>query len=309
MILTSEQRLALGLDSDDSDDNAQLADAIIDVHRKWPMENGVVEVPYVHVNRLSTKSQNNWDKAMAELASKTCVRFVPRKSETRYVRVSGSSGCSSSVGMTSTNRLNIGDNCAYGSFVHEMMHTLGMYHEQSRPDRDQYVDIDFGNVHDRFRGNFLTCQNCHTMNVPYEYGSVMHYGAFAFAKDRSKKTITTKTGASIGQRSHMTELDAKSVNTLYGCSTGPSPNPAPAPSPTPKPVTPRPAPRPTPKPVTPRPAPTPKPKPVSPPAPGVCTCSGRTNSRGQGGAKCDKSRWCYTEPDACSDGRPSSMVR
>jgi len=212
-------------------DDTMMHDAIIEPYQKWPKKNGVVEVPYVHSNKMSAQSQNNWDKAMAELASKTCVRFVPRKSEEKYVRVQFTHGCSSNVGMTTYNVLRIGDACAYGSFVHEMMHTLGMYHEQSRPDRDQYIDIDMSNVYGMYAGNFLKCKDCHTMNVPYEYGSVMHYGAYAFAKDRSKKTIITKNGASIGQRTHMTALDAESVNTLYDCPTSPNPRPTPRPRP------------------------------------------------------------------------------
>lgn len=213
MLLTSDQRFALGLDGDDS----EMMDVQIDVHRKWPMKNGVVEVPYVHVSQLTKSSQDKWNRAMAEIASKTCVRFVPRKSEGRYVRVHASEVCSSSVGVVTVNNLRIGDNCAYGSYIHEMMHTLGMYHEQSRPDRDQYVRIDLSNVRDGMEHNFKLCSDCHTMDVPYEYESVMHYGAHAFGKDRSKKTIFTTTGASIGQRSKMTDLDAESVNLMYKC--------------------------------------------------------------------------------------------
>merc|ERR1719471_691485 len=82
----------------------------------------------------------------------------------------------------------------------------------------------------------------------------------------------------------MTALDAESVNTLYGCPSSPNPRPTP---------TPRPVQRPTPRPVQ---SPTPR--------PGGCKCSGKANSKGQG-ATCGS--WCYTEPDACSDGKPSRI--
>ena len=59
------------------------------------------------------------------------------------------SRCYSYVGLIGgkSQDISIGSGCVHkGIILHELMHALGFYHEQSRYDRDQYVSIDYSNI-------------------------------------------------------------------------------------------------------------------------------------------------------------------
>ena len=62
--------------------------------------------------------------------------------------------------------------------VHELLHAIGAFHEQSRPDRDNYVIVNSDNVIPGTLQNFrrFTSSVINTFGVGYDYSSVMHYG-------------------------------------------------------------------------------------------------------------------------------------
>ena len=102
---------------------------------------------------------------------------------------------------------------------------IGFWHEQSRPDRDQYVDLYLSSVKPESRHNFATCGTaCGTQNLPYDYMSVMHYSCRAFSVNGDVTLVRKGCGYNItcecqlGQRNGLSSLDLQGLNILYGCS-------------------------------------------------------------------------------------------
>lgn len=62
--------------------------------------------------------------------------------------ITNDGGCSSQVGrIGGMQRVTLGDGCIYpGIVMHELMHTVGFWHEQSRWDRDEHVRVNYENI-------------------------------------------------------------------------------------------------------------------------------------------------------------------
>jgi hypothetical protein len=151
---------------------------------------------------------------MDEYNNTTPYWFRPRNGENDYVRFVRGSGCSSSVGRQGGQQtITLGNGCLQGQARHEIGHTLGLWHEQSRSDRGQFVTINWANITAGNQSDFQTYaqqgQDGRDM-FAYDYNSIMHYGSFAFSRN-GQATITTTTGGIIGQRSVLSEEDIAGV--------------------------------------------------------------------------------------------------
>jgi len=159
-------------------------------------------------------------KAMKHIEQNTSIRFEPRTSQADYIKFQPSSGCSSYIGRTGRGAQNVNLNdpgCLYGigTTAHELFHALGFFHEQSRSDRDNYVTINWNNIPSNRQGNFKIAGSGFDIG-PYNYNSIMHYGAKAFAIDWNFPTIYTKPeGIKIGNRTALDQGDIDAMQYIY----------------------------------------------------------------------------------------------
>lgn len=184
-------------------------------HRKWV--NGIV--PYVVRNGDFTSSDLNVMKqAMAEIEAAAKIKFVPAQQGSNHIEIYRGNGCSSAVGMNGGKQfLSLGYGCVYkGIVIHEFMHALGFYHEQSRADRDDYVTIHWGNIQGNMAYNFNKLGAVTTSLGPYDYDSIMHYESYAFSYNGYDTISSKKPGVSFGQRKGLSALDKEALRKTYG---------------------------------------------------------------------------------------------
>ncbi|XP_042603297.1 LOW QUALITY PROTEIN: meprin A subunit beta-like [Cyprinus carpio] len=192
---------------------------ILDEKYRWP-----TTVPFVLDSSLEINAKGVILRAFEQFRLKTCIDFKPWSREPNYIFVFKGRGCYSKVGNRRMGKqnLSIGAGCdSLGTVEHEFLHALGFWHEQSRSDRDDYVTIVWDQIKKGYKHNFnLHNENeSSSLDVPYDYGSVMHYSKTSFSKDR-EPTIVTKIPEFldvIGQRMEFSDSDLLKLNRLYNC--------------------------------------------------------------------------------------------
>lgn len=146
--------------------------------------------------------------------------FVVRTNQANYIEFKDNGdGCYSDLGMQGGRQeLGFDSGCSTGNAIHEIGHALGLYHEQSRSDRDTYITVNWGNIESGKSHNFETYveQGVKGFNhLPMDWVSVMMYDSWAFSKN-GNATMTRKDGSTWNrQRLGPSAGDIATIDRMY----------------------------------------------------------------------------------------------
>jgi hypothetical protein len=178
------------------------------------------EIPYVISPDLPNPSRV--EKAIEYFRQNTPVRFVPYQNHRdALVFAPGTEHCMSNLGRTGgLQPIMLSPGCQTQAIIHEIMHALGFVHEQSRSDRDQYVEVVWENIEEKYQPQFAIVPEIllePLRGSPFDYRSIMLYEPTDFAIRPNVFTLKTRGSGPIAPVQHgLSEIDIERLNKLYG---------------------------------------------------------------------------------------------
>ncbi|XP_065072340.1 zinc metalloproteinase nas-13-like [Rhopilema esculentum] len=185
------------------------------------------QIPYKIDASVSPLARISISNAIAEIEKNTCIRFSQQEPTDEHgVKFVQGKGCWSNIGRRvspgkSYQELSLGPECfSKGIILHELMHTLGFFHEHSRYDRDNYVTVNWNNIKPSNYQLFeLVDPSVSDFGAfAYDLNSLMHYGNLAFSKN-GKPTLQAKGDQTkiLGRTGSLSQKDIEKINRMYRC--------------------------------------------------------------------------------------------
>jgi hypothetical protein len=185
------------------------------------------EIPVVIDKSIfDNKMQYMVVKALNAMNAELELSIVPRTNQKDYIRiqfytpsVSGAAGESVIGRQGGEQPLFLASSATQGTVWHELFHAAGIYHEQSRDDRNNFIHPVEKNMKDGASKNFQIEPG--NANGGYDYCSIMHYSSTAFSKNGQttieclKNGSTTPCPACMGQRNEFTAEDRSGLDRFY----------------------------------------------------------------------------------------------
>ena len=191
----------------------------------WPRVGNQYQIPYI----ITAGSGNltNLNTAITQFNSTfSIIKFVARTTQTDYVNFYFDPNDNSAQGEATIGRAG-GEQpvrgaggsfnpCTVGTILHEMGHAVGLWHEQSRPDRDTYISVNYANV---VKGSFYNYDQIYDdaqQTTLFDYASIMEYPAFSFSRNGAPVIESIPAGIPLSNPTGYTAADIDGIRRLYG---------------------------------------------------------------------------------------------
>lgn len=107
-----------------------------------------------------------------------------------------------------------------GTVMHELGHALGLLHEHTKRNRDNYINVNISNIESSSVSNF-NIEPSQIYDEPFDFESVMLYDSYAAAIDPNIPVLTRKDGSTwMAQREYLSSADLKMINSYYPYNNG-----------------------------------------------------------------------------------------
>jgi len=184
----------------------------------WPNNT----IPYTFDPNITSESKEYLMQAMNAWQEKTIINFKPRTNQRQYVifkndpNVSSSYvGCYPYGGQTLSMKT---EGSHYGTALHELGHLIGLIHEHSRSDRNNYINVLYDNIKGNLQSEFRSYYVLDNKLVGnFDFTSIMLYSSYnSAAIDPSRPTMTKKDNSTWeSNRSYLSTNDIRAVNEAY----------------------------------------------------------------------------------------------
>ncbi|XP_023210900.1 bone morphogenetic protein 1-like isoform X1 [Centruroides sculpturatus] len=195
--------------------------ATSDPNKLW--DDGVI--PYEINANFSDKFIKLLLHAMDIWESKTCIKFMPaepiHKFRVSFVDV-GNCGCCSRLGKLYEKQPIIlhEKQCNWVTpILHELAHTMGFYHEQSRPDRDNFIEVLYDNIEKEkyYQYRKISSDEADTLGFSYDFDSIMHYPSLLNKEGKDSMQALNKSISLRKGNMKLSKTDIAAANKLYKC--------------------------------------------------------------------------------------------